>query len=90
MRRVVWSPTAIRDLAKIRAFVARSSSVAAGKITSDLQTAGETLAAHADRGRPVPGGKRKLATLRPYLIRYRVTTDEVRIIRIRHAARRPL
>jgi plasmid stabilization system protein ParE len=90
MRRVVWSPTAIRDLARIRAFVARFSPVAAARITSDLQAAGETLAAHADRGRPAPGGKRELATLRPYLIRYRVTTDDVRIIRIRHAARRPL
>jgi toxin ParE1/3/4 len=89
MRRVVWSPTAIRDLEKIRAYVARFSPVAAARMTSDLHAAGETLAAHADRGRAVPGGKRELVTLRPYLIRYRVTTDEVRIIRIRHAARRP-
>eukprot|EP01035_Chromulina_nebulosa_P004687 gene4686-6399_t len=88
MRRIVWSPTAIRDLAKIRAFVARFSPVAAARITSDLQAAGETLAAHADRGSPAPGGTRELATLRPCLIRYRVTTDDIRIIRKPSRSRR--
>ena len=33
---------------------------------------------------------RELATIPPYLIRYRVLDDRVLILRVRHGARRPL
>ena len=43
-----------------------------------------------DRGRPLKPGVRELAGIPPYLVRYAVTDDEVRILSIRHSARRPL
>jgi plasmid stabilization system protein ParE len=42
------------------------------------------------RGRPVPGtDKRELVTAYPYIIRYRIVGDVVRILRVRHTSRRP-
>jgi len=51
-----------------------------------LKLAAASLADHPDRGR-VTGRLRELATIPPYLIRYRVTADAVTIVRIRHGAR---
>ena len=41
-----------------------------------------------DRGRPVGNGRRELTIVRPYLIRYVVVGGAVRILSVRHAARR--
>lgn len=90
MRRVDWSATAVRDLAKIRTHIARFSPAAARRMINTLHATAENLAKYPDRGRQVPGGKRELVAIRPYLIRYRVLPNAVRIIRIRHAARRPI
>lgn len=88
MRRVVWSATTARDLAMIRSHIAKFSPAAADRMISALRAAAESLAEHPDRGRAIPGGKRELVAISPYLIRYRVLPDVIRIIRIRHAARR--
>ena len=46
--------------------------------------------AHSPRiGRVVAANMRELVSVPPYLIRYRVGTDLVEVVRIRHAARRP-
>jgi plasmid stabilization system protein ParE len=38
----------------------------------------------------VPGTQLRETTLaRPYIIRYRIAADHVRILRVRHSARRP-
>ncbi len=48
------------------------------------------LANFAHRGRIVPNTEiRELVTTYPYLIRYRIALDEVRILRVRHTSRRP-
>jgi toxin ParE1/3/4 len=42
------------------------------------------------RGRPVcDTSMRELVTVSPYIIRYRVASDTVNILRVRHASRRP-
>jgi len=53
-----------------------------------LVTGAESLAENPETGRPVAAGLRELVAIQPYLIRYRVIPGAVRIIRIRHGARR--
>lgn len=52
-------------------------------------TAAESLVEFPDRGRLLRAGIRELVAVPPYVIRYAVTEDEVRIIKIRHSAQRP-
>ncbi len=56
-----------------------------------LLAAGDGLANFPHRGRSVPNtDMRELVTAYPYIIRYRITRDDqVRILRVRHMARRP-
>lgn len=51
-----------------------------------LKLAAASLAEFPERGR-VSGSLRELATVPPYLIRYRVGAGVVQIVRIRHGAR---
>jgi plasmid stabilization system protein ParE len=55
-----------------------------------LVAAGDSLAHFPARGRLVPGTTtRELVTAYPYVIRYRIVGDVVRILRVRHTSRRP-
>jgi plasmid stabilization system protein ParE len=52
--------------------------------------AGNSLANFPYRGRSVAGTQLRETTLaRPYIIRYRVESNRVLILRVRHGARRP-
>ena len=51
-----------------------------------LLDSANSLGEFAERGRPIEGGRRELTIIRPYLIRYRVASDTVFILRIRHGA----
>jgi plasmid stabilization system protein ParE len=51
---------------------------------------GNTLADFPNRGRPVGArGVMEIVAVFPYVIRYRIAGAVVRILRVRHAARRP-
>lgn len=50
-----------------------------------LVSAAMSLEDHPNRGRSA-GRFRELATVPPYLIRYKVTADTVEVLRIKHAA----
>jgi plasmid stabilization system protein ParE len=73
----------------IRNYIAQFSPLAAQRFSLKLVVAAEDLAENPDRGRSIGSGRRELALIRPYLIRYRIEADTVFILRIRHAARRP-
>ena len=88
--RVVWSPSAVREVARIFDYLMDFHPRAAAQVSQALIAAGDRLADSPHRGRPVPGtGMRELVTAYPYIIRYRVAADEVRILRVRHTSRRP-
>jgi plasmid stabilization system protein ParE len=89
VRRVIWTDEARANLLAIRSYIAQFSPLAAQRFSLKLVAAAEDLAENPDRGRSVGNGRRELALIRPYLIRYRVEADDVFILRIRHAARRP-
>lgn len=90
VRRVAWSDQAREDLIGIGLDIEASNPRAASEVASGLVDLSESLREFPNRGRPVRPGVRELTSFRPYVIRYAVLDAEVRIIAIRHAARRPM
>lgn len=86
---VVWTRRAIDNLEDIRNYIAKDRPIAADKLAEKLFHAGNALDQKPDRGRRIPGGRRELVHVRPYLIRYRVRGLLVEILEVRHAARKP-
>ncbi|MDP1631166.1 MAG: type II toxin-antitoxin system RelE/ParE family toxin [Caulobacter sp.] len=89
MAQVTWSFQALHDLEDIRIHVAFDRPLAAERLAERLRAAAAALDTYPEGGRPISQGRRELAHVWPYLIRYRVTADSVRILEVRHAARRP-
>jgi toxin ParE1/3/4 len=89
MRRVIWSEEALDNLEEATSYVRAFSPAAAARLELRLVKVADGLAALADRGRPVSVGVRELTSVRPYMIRYAIVGDEVRILLVRHSARRP-
>jgi plasmid stabilization system protein ParE len=89
LRIIVWSAEARANLIAIRSYVSEFNPRAAERLAEALIETVESLAEMPDRGRSVGRGRRELAAVRPYLIRYRVETDRVLILRVRHGARAP-
>ena len=86
--RIDWSLRSRRDLDAIRAYIEQHAPLAAARLADALVLTAEGLATHPHRGRRVEGAVRELVVVRPYLIRYRVTSNAVQIMRIKHGARR--
>ena len=88
--RVIWSPTALRAVARVFDYLVAFNPSAATFVIEELVAAGDRLAQFPQRGQLVPSsGMRELVTIYPDIIRYRVTREEVRILRVRHASRQP-
>lgn len=89
VRRVVWTDEAVRNLEHIAAYIADFSPLAAQRMALRLKAAGDSLIDYPERGRAIARKRRELATVPPYLIRYRIRDDVVEIVAIRHGARKP-
>lgn len=89
MRRIVWSNEAREHLIAIEVYVAQFSISAARRLALGMVDLTDSLSTMPDRGRLIRPGVRELTSIRPYVIRYSVLPDEVRIIFVRHSARRP-
>ena len=90
MNEVIWSDMALAQLEAIGVYVEQFNPLAAAALAARLIAAGDGLAIFPNRGHPIPGtSMRELVTVNPYVIRYEVTGDQVRIPRIRHSSRRP-
>jgi addiction module RelE/StbE family toxin len=88
--RVIWSPTALRNVTHAYEYLEDFNPYAAKALAEALLAAGDSLENFPHRGRNVPGTDlRELVTAYPYVIRYRIVRDTVRILRVRHTARRP-
>ena len=84
------SKAAGAQLVSIRQRIAAEGSpLAAQRLAQRIQDAVGRLRHAPSTGRPLPSGLRELVTVRPYVIRYRITGAEIVVVRIRHAARRP-
>ena len=86
---VIWSRRALLRLDLIQGYIAQFDPRAARRISRRLIDADDSLAQFPDRGRPVGSGRRELATIAPYVIRYRAAPDRVLILDKRHGAQRP-
>ncbi len=88
--RVIWSPSALRQIVRIFDYLEDFNPQAAAEVMAALIETGDGLLNFPYRGRPVRNSDiREVITSYPYIIRYRIAGDSVRILRIRHAARRP-
>jgi addiction module RelE/StbE family toxin len=88
VRRVVWSDQALDQLETITSYVRADSPVAAARLEARIVGKADSLVVMPDRGRPIGRGRREIAVSRTYLLRYVVVGEEVRILMVRHTARR--
>ena len=89
MRTVKWSPQAQSDLAAIDLYYRNRDPSYSYRIGIQAIRTGEFLASHPEGGEQVMGGpRRKWRTAgTPYIILYRPTRTELRIVRVIHVAR---
>lgn len=88
MARVIWSPSALIELDRIRAYIAQFDETAAARFYGSLLKAGNSLEDFPNRARPGSKGRRELTTVPPYVIRYTVRGEIVFIQNVLHGARR--
>ncbi|MGH7123766.1 MAG: type II toxin-antitoxin system RelE/ParE family toxin [Stellaceae bacterium] len=91
MLRVIWTPRALRDMARLHGFLARTNRVAARRATGAIREAVQALTRHPQIGRPmrdmppefrewfIPFGGAG------YLALYRYDGELVAIVAVRHA-----
>ncbi|MDI6624500.1 MAG: type II toxin-antitoxin system RelE/ParE family toxin [Brevundimonas sp.] len=89
MRRVVWSDQALEQLEAITTYVRTDSPVAAARLEARIVEKADSLGMMPDRGRPISRARRVIAVTPTYLLCYGVAGEEVRILSVRHSARRP-
>jgi toxin ParE1/3/4 len=87
---IVWTEPALANLQAIRDYIQQFNPHAAAKVAVDLIETADGLINFPYRGRPVRGTSlREVTSCYPYIIRYRMSDEDVVILRIRHASRRP-
>ncbi|MHB8284567.1 MAG: type II toxin-antitoxin system RelE/ParE family toxin [Caulobacteraceae bacterium] len=80
---MIWTAEARANLIAVHDYIGQFSPLNAQRFSLRLIKAVESLAEFPERGRPVSGG-RDYTAIWPYIVRYRVTTGEIIILRIRH------
>jgi len=87
LKTIVWTEEAIDHLEAIVTYVSVYDPAAAERLGRKLIELADSLMEFPERGRNAGYGKREMATVRPYILRYRVEEERVIILRIRHGAR---
>lgn len=89
MRRVVWSEEARENLKSAQAYISEFNVSASRRLALRIIDLTDSLETMPDRGRLIRSGVRELTSIRPYVIRYAVLSNEVRILSVRHSALKP-
>jgi len=86
--KVIWSKRAVHDLNNIVSYIQRDKPDAASRVATRIFDEVMALVSMPNRGRPglASGSREIIFHPWPYIAVYRVVEDEVRIVRIRHAA----
>ena len=88
--RLVWSPTAVRDLRDLRDYIGQDNPEVAESMARKIVENAERLVGFSATGRPgrVPNTRELVVTETPYILPYMVVEEEVRIVAVLHGARR--
>ena len=88
--RIIWRLSALEDLRSLRQYVAETDPGNAAVVVSRILDSVETLATFPERGRigRVQDTRDLVVPRTPYIVTYRVRNDIIRILRVRHGARR--
>jgi toxin ParE1/3/4 len=83
---VIYSRRALRDLDRIRAYIAQDNPHAASRMAVRLLAACDHLEQFPTRGRPgIGSGTRELTTIKPYVIVYQIKApDRIEVLSIWH------
>ena len=88
---ILWSPEAIEDLTSLRAYIADDNPAAArGVVLRIMQNIEQLLPDNPQMGRPgrVPGTRKLVIPMTPFIIPYRLQRNIIQILRVYHGARR--
>ena len=87
--KVVWLRLALEDLHGIGTYLAEHDPDAARDVARHIWEAGQSLVTAPSRGRPgrVSGTRELVLTRYPYCLAYRVSKQDVQIIRVLHTSR---
>ena len=87
--KAIWSRRAIRNLAVIRAYIAKDSERNAALVATRILKAVELLQSHPGIGRPgrVLGTRELVVPDTPYIIPYRVRGERLELIAVFHGRR---
>ena len=85
---VVWTNAAIHDLHSIHRYISQDNPTAATQVVSGIISIGEDLTTFSHRARRgrVSDTYELVLTRLPYTIAYRITDDQVEILRVFHHA----
>ncbi len=91
----VWTPQAITELKKAYKYIAQDSSQNAKKVVDEIVLLTDKLPEKPEMFPPDKFKKNNDGTWRAfekfhYRVSYRITTKEIRIVRMRHTGRSPL
>ena len=86
--KILWSDRARNDYAEILAYVERDSLRASKRVAQTLISTVDGLIAFPQRGRigQVPGTRELVFPSLPYIVVYRLSDEQVEILRVLHGA----
>jgi toxin ParE1/3/4 len=86
---VIWSATAVAQLAEIRAYIEQDKPEAALGIARRIVAAADQLGRNPHLGRPgrTSGTRELIVAGTPYLLPYKLQGNRVKILAVFHAAR---
>lgn len=90
MKPVLWLDRAADDLYAIGDYIARDNPRAAREVLIRIKTVADSLSRNPEIGRRgrVEGTRELVLSDIPYLLAYQVTSEDVRILAVLHAARK--
>ena len=89
--RLRYTVTALRQIEQVLSYVEARSTQGAANIRQRILTAAVLVQGHPYAGQATtrPSVRRVVLSPYPYILFYRITGDEIIVMRLRHSARRP-
>ena len=87
---IVWSPTAVKDLEHLRAYIEQYTPSAAAKVASTILRCIESPNDFPGQGRPgrLPHTREVIIPDTPFLVVYKAVDKTIQIITVLHTARK--